>query len=202
MFDHLSRLYAEDMTFGVAGLFCQYKGQDQQTATNLVACLWRALAEKHDKLLNEVEEAFQRHSRRQTKPALGEVVSLLISEMQRYRNVIFLIDGLDECSEENGARAEFIKALQSIMTGLPKDGTSLQLMVTSRIARTTFDGATELEIRAADSDINTMITSQINTGLCLSKTLSAKIREDQCLGSHIVAKITGKADGSYVNSKK
>ena len=155
------------MTFGVAELFCQYEAQDQQSATNLVASLWRALAEEHDKLLKEMEQAFQRHSRRQTRPALEEVVSLLVLEIHRYRNVILSIDGLDELSEENRVHAEFIKELQLMLTGVPKDGISLQLMVTSRMAHSTFDGATELEIRAADSDIKTLIISRIKP-VCVS----------------------------------
>ena len=112
------------------------------------------------------------------------------------RNVILLIDGLDEFSEENGVRAEFIKALQSILTEVPKDGISLQLMVTSRMAQSIFNGATELEIRAADSDITGLINSRIDSGMCLSKTFSAKIREDQGLGRHVVTRIIEKADGS------
>ena len=51
---------------------------------------------------------YRRHSKKQTRPTLGELSKLLQSEVRHISKVFIVIDALDECPESNRTRESFL----------------------------------------------------------------------------------------------
>jgi hypothetical protein len=67
---------------------------------------------------------YKRHENRRTRPALDDIVESPKIESFQHSKAFVIIDGLDELSEEDGARTEFLTAVMSLTA-------PVNLMVTS-----------------------------------------------------------------------
>jgi hypothetical protein len=88
---------------------------------------------------------------------LDDIAECLNVEISGFSRVFIVVDGLDELSEEDGARSEFLKAIQSL-TG------PINLMVTSRDIPSImlhFEEASHLTIHAHDDDVRSYVRSRI-----------------------------------------
>lgn len=165
----------------MACIFCNYKEQTEQTDSGLVASLLKQIVLASGANLDKVKSLYSRHKRKGTHPRLDELSTVLNSEIETYSKVFVIVDALDECREDDGTRAKFLKVLQS----LPMN---VNLMVTSRnlssLARD-FDGKERLDIRATHEDVKGYIESRV----------SLARRHIQELQGTIVSKILENVDG-------
>jgi hypothetical protein len=123
--------------------------------------------------------------------SLGQLMTLLQTEVKTYSCVFIVIDALDEYTD--GVQKELIAKIQSV--------TSVKLLVTSRPILSIehnlcADG--KLEITAKDSDINAYLENQLSSPHAdmlrrlISKSSSQISKED------IMESIVMKAQGMYV----
>lgn len=138
---------------GVACVYCNFGDQSTQTPINLIAGIWRQLAQRQNSLPEYVKELYTSHHR----PTLVEIAKILRSEINRHSKVFVLVDALDECSEENGHRKNFHAELQALPS-------NVHILVTSRdldtIARWNKDSK-KLEIKARTEDIQAYVQRRI-----------------------------------------
>jgi hypothetical protein len=175
--EYLKDQYRSQDNVGVACVYCNFKDQDTQTATNLIAGIWRQLAQCQNSLAKDVKELYTNHHG-DKRPTLVEVAKILGSEINRHSKVFVLIDALDECSEESGCRKNFHTELQVLPS-------NVHILVTSRdldtIARWN-KGSKKLEIKARTEDIQAYVQRRISE----DDRLLRHARKDPELGEAIV----------------
>jgi hypothetical protein len=123
--------------------------------------------------------------------SLGQLMTLLQTEVKTYSCVFIVIDALDEYSD--GVQKELIAKIQSL--------TSVKLLVTSRPILSiehNLGADSKLEITAKDSDINAYLETQLSgphadmLRRLISKPSSQISKED------IMNRVAMKAQGMYV----
>jgi uncharacterized protein involved in tolerance to divalent cations len=154
--DHLQTFF-KDSNVAVTCIFCNYKEQTTQTATNLVASLLKQIVQDCVTTSDNVKSFYKHHQNRDTRPRLVEFTKALESEIGTYAKTFVVVDAIDECPEDNGTRAILLKTLQSLA------GT-VNVIVTSRdlasIARQ-FQGTQRLDIHAKEDDMRRYIEERI-----------------------------------------
>src|ERR1700722_1748401 len=156
--NHLQTLFEENDSVATTFIYCNYKAQAEQTASNLIATLLKQIVQDRRAISDHVKSFYERHRRRYTHPTLDQLTNVLISEIQTYSKVFIVVDALDECREDDETR------LLEVLRSLPQQ---VNLMVTSRnlpsIGRQ-FEGAKRLHIRAKDDDMKVYIEGRIALG--------------------------------------
>ncbi len=98
---------------------------------------------------------YEHHRERNTPPSLDEVSGALLSVIETYNEVFFIVDALDECSEE--LRWGLLERLQRFQ---PK----VRLLITSRYLDSIDEELSDFErceIKANKADIELFIDHQI-----------------------------------------
>lgn len=103
MIDHLRTLQGDNISNGVAGIYCTYK--EPQTIVNLLGSLLQQLAERLDELPPFLSGE-QRLSLREISTALSEVFT-------KYGKIFLVIDALDECTNAIDLLKEIQKLCKS-----------------------------------------------------------------------------------------
>ncbi|KAK4694078.1 hypothetical protein P7C71_g3442, partial [Lecanoromycetidae sp. Uapishka_2] len=191
--ENLRQAYKQSPEVGIACVYCEYKQQGLQSPENLLASIWMQLDEAREVIAKDVEDLYAKCARRRTKATIDDVMFLLQSELQRYRVVIIIIDGLDECPEDGGIRATFAAKLRSLMTATSATKARTQLMITSRTGNDVFDKVAEIEVRATDEDIRRVVQQRIANGLSMINEINVSLNGNEALKLEIVDAIVNKA---------
>jgi hypothetical protein len=114
-------------------------------------------------------------------------------EVRSYRKTYLLIDALDECTERNSTRQDFLSHLQ-----VREAQWNLTILVTSRPhirdVPNIFENIGQLEIRPMDKDLRLYIERRIQR----EPRLKRNVQNDRALKGIIVDTIMAKAQGMYV----
>ena len=107
-----------DRDVAVAGLYCDYLAQDEQSAVNMLGAILNQLLER-DGIPEPVRQAFRNGKRGFGGRALqlSDLVKILKTTVASLPEVFICIDGLDECLPKN--RRELLESLQDIVKALP-----------------------------------------------------------------------------------
>ena len=141
---------------GVAYVYCNYKAQEEQDVSNLLAAILKQLIQGRLSTVDHVEQLHRKHASRGTKPSLDEICSALRDALAHYPTVYLVIDALDECQEST--RRHFLAKLRDLQA--VRD---VRLMATSRFIldiEDAFRKAPRLEVRASTEDIECFVTGQ------------------------------------------
>ncbi len=185
MVDHLKRTFT-DAQVGIAFVYCSYKDPDQ-TPENLIASLLRQFAQRLPSLPEEIRDMYKQHTKEKTRPSLAEYLRLLHMVVQMFSQAYLLVDAIDECNEEDGARKSFLAALKELSAGV-------RLVVTSRwvpAIESEFSEALKLEIRADREDVARYVKSRVAT----TPRLMRHVVADPMLESMISRKIADNCHG-------
>ncbi|KFY30332.1 hypothetical protein V493_01980, partial [Pseudogymnoascus sp. VKM F-4281 (FW-2241)] len=157
--DHIWKAFHGD-NVGVAYVYCNYKRQETQTTTDLLAAILKQLVQERPLYGEPVATLHKRHADRRTRPSLDEIRTALKSVLINYSNAYIIIDALDECTDSDGTRSELLTILRDLQAK-----TNISLMATSRfVARIeqSFQGFPMLEIRASDADVTRFVAGHIH----------------------------------------
>ena len=175
---------------GATFLYCSYKEQVEQTPVNLIASLLQQLVLHRSIIPDELEDLYNSHVDKKSRPSLKECSKLLQAEIGRFSKIFIIIDALDEYIERDGTRDTLLNELRHLPF-------NIGLLVTSRYVSTIeygFNSDRNLEIRANDRDVERYLKSRI----ARSSQLARHIKADPGLESDIVATIVKNAQGMYV----
>ena len=102
----------------VAGLYCDYLAQEQQSATNMLGTILKQILER-DGIPESLREVFRAGKRGFGGRAvqLRDLVEILKTTIASLPEVFICIDGLDECLPKN--RRELLESLRDIMRTSP-----------------------------------------------------------------------------------
>ena len=157
--DHLLKT-AQSSSIGVAYLYCNYKAQEEQDTTNLLAAILKQLVQAQPSLMGLVEYLHLQHLKQGTRPSVDEIFKALQSVLAKFSVVHIVIDALDECRNSDGTRRLFLAKLRELQAK-----TDLRLMITSRLIPDVVDEfktALRLEVQASDEDVRRFVASQID----------------------------------------
>ncbi|KAG7285285.1 hypothetical protein NEMBOFW57_009907 [Staphylotrichum longicolle] len=151
LINDLQKRYGDDVSVGVAYIYCNFQWQEKQKINDLLASLLRQLAEQSSSLPGDVKELYRRHKGRKTRPSFDELSNSLHSVATTYARLFIVIDALDECQRSDGCRARFLSELFDIQK---RHGANI--LATSRVIQDIekeFEGSVRVEIQAKDDDV-------------------------------------------------
>lgn len=169
--DYLTRIYESD-DVRVAYVYCDYKDQALQTASNLIACLARQVVGHPTKLPVQLEFLYTELKRQQRRPSVLELKHLLADLCGERKKTYVIVDALDECEHE---RRDFLPLLESLPHG------STRILITSRpysedIHRF-FLSAPRITITASDADIKQFVQEQMEDRTDFLERTTSSLRD-------------------------
>jgi hypothetical protein len=187
--DYLLKLVHNSL-HGVAYVYCNYKAQEEQDASRMLAAILKQLVQARPSIIGPVEQLHRQHANRGTRPVLDEILSALRDVLAHYPTVYIVIDALDECRDSNGARRQFLAKLRDLQAGR-----DIRIIATSRFIPEIMDAfrdALSLEVKASKEDVRRFVAGQI----C---RLPKCIQTDLALQDMVQDKIVEAVDGMYVS---
>ena len=184
---------------GIAYIYCSYQDQDRQTTVNLVGAMLRQLLVKRigkdGDMLPEVLRIYQRHSLGQTRPLLKDLINLLVDQLAVHERLYLIIDALDECPKDNGARGTVIGILRT----LRDISTRCSLFVTSRMAPYLedglwIDGCLRINVTWDKSDVWKFVRSDIKKHWLAAQEL----KDDWSLEHEIIEDLVKTTKGVFL----
>lgn len=190
--DYLERSFPQE-DVAVICIYCNYKEQEDQTTTNLIASLLQQLLQTKKVLFDRVMALYKHHMNKRTRPTLHELSSLLHAVAKCFSRIFIVVDALDEITETVMTRESFLVEIRELQSIHP----TTSLMVTSRHStyiEREFEGADSCEISASDEDIKRYLTTQISHG----GRLARHVKNDSNLQNAILNTLVKNARGMYV----
>ncbi|RYP77300.1 hypothetical protein DL769_003449 [Monosporascus sp. CRB-8-3] len=184
--DHLLKT-VQNSSIGVAYVYCNYKAQEEQGTTSLLAAILKQLVQARPSIVEPVERLHKQHAGRGTMPSLDEVFSALRDVLAHYPTVYIVTDALDECRD--GTRRQFLAKLRELQA--VRD---LRLMATSRFIPEIIDEfgeALSLEVQASKEDVKRFVAGQ-------TYRLPKCIQRDLALQDMVQDKIVEVAGGMFL----
>ena len=150
----LGAKYYECEEVGIAYVYCSYNEQASQRPKDLIASIWRQL--NRAPFSSAVRDLYTKHWVQKTTPSSQDILNTLRVTTSQLSRTFIVIDGLDECSEENASRAALLSDISSLLP-------NVSVMITSRtFANVIFPRATYLDVRASDEDVRKYINARIS----------------------------------------
>ncbi|KAJ7434230.1 ankyrin repeat domain-containing protein [Mycena latifolia] len=187
---HHLEIHARTIDIGLACIYLNHKETETQTITNLLGGLWRQLM-LGKPISTTVQNLYDYHHERQTRPQLEEICKALDSAVAQYTKVFIVIDALDEYPDHH--RHLFLKYLVNL---LPQTC----ILMTSRPhinLDAQFPNMKTIEIRATEEDIHKYLDAQIQNSARLSK----HVRTRPEFQDEIRSKILGNVKGMFLLAK-
>ena len=192
MVDYLTKKVESD-SIRIAYVYCDYKDQAIQTASNLIACLARQLVGRPERLPAQLESLHKNLEQQRRRPDLKELTRLLTNLCYERERTFIIVDALDEC-EATEERRNFLPLLQSLPQG------STRLFVTSRPNNEDifhrFTKAPQIQIAAPETEIQRFVTEKMRERQDFMERVTPELR-DQIIGT-----ISARASGMYVSPSK
>ena len=157
--EHLWSEFRNDPNIGIAFLYCNYKSQQDQKPTDLLASLLKQLVQEQPFPPESVRSLYTRCNNKGIRPSLQEISQALHAVVAFYSRTFILIDALDECQIPDGGREKFLSMIFDLQAK-----TRANLFATSRQIPSIleiFRGSIVLEVRASDADVRKYVESYI-----------------------------------------
>ncbi|KFZ25020.1 hypothetical protein V502_00512 [Pseudogymnoascus sp. VKM F-4520 (FW-2644)] len=186
--DHIWKTFQGD-NVGVAYVYCNYKRQETQTTTDLLAAILKQLVQERPLYGEPVATLHKQHADRRARPSLDEIRTALKSVLIHYSKTYIIIDALDECTDSDGTRSELLTILRNLQAKA-----DISLMATSRLVtriKQSFQGFPMLEIRASDADVTRFVAGHIHR-------LPKCVQRDPELQAEILDGIILAVDGMFL----
>lgn len=177
--DHLTETFRPS-SLGVIYLYCDYRMQQEQTLSTLIASLLKQSLQQQQVITTDVQEACQSHIRAGTRPKLHELMKMLQAAMESFSRTYVIIDALDELSSQDQVRQNLLQELRNLQVAH-----GYNLLITSRhITNLTleFPKPLCLEIRASPEDLRryvcghmTQLPNCVRTNLGLQESIASSI---------------------------
>lgn len=155
---------------------------------NLTTSLLKQLVQEQEEVPKGLRELYERHYQQTSTPTPDEISELTRVVLDTYDNVFFVVDALDECSDEiRWDLLEFLRHFQS----------SIQIMITSRSLDSIGEELANFElidIKAHRSDIELFVDDQIQK----NKNLRKVIQKSPTMRADIKQRVVETAQHMYL----
>lgn len=158
----------------IAYVYCDYKDQVAQTASNLIACLIRQIIGHSNELPQQLEQLHKELKIQSRRPSFNELKRLLEALCGDRGRIYLLVDALDECEAKE--RRLLLPLFDTLLRR------STRLFVTSRPNNEdifqTFVEASRITISASESDLREYITERINERKEIINRLTPELKQN------------------------
>ncbi|KAH0595387.1 hypothetical protein MHUMG1_06562 [Metarhizium humberi] len=196
--DYLQERFRGQQNIAIAYIYFRYNFE--QTVDDVLLNLLKQLAQTQGSLPSVVEELYDEHKGRQTRPCLDETRRALQVLIPQYPRVFIVIDGLDECQIAGGCRNDFLAEMIDLQANC---GTSV--FATSRFlpditekfdnkSSLNFIGSKQIEIRADVEDIKKYLDGHMHQ-------LPSVVQNNPELQLEIKTRIAEAVDGMFLLAK-
>ncbi|KAK7177829.1 hypothetical protein PSPO01_16121, partial [Paraphaeosphaeria sporulosa] len=185
--DHLLKSVQSSLV-GVAYVYCNYKAQEEQDASSMLAAIVKQLVQGRPPMAEPVAQLHKQYANQGTKPSLEEISAALREVVAKYSAIYIVIDALDECRNSDGTRRQLLDRLKDLQVGQ-----DVRIMATARFIpeiKAEFQTAIKVEIRASDEDVRQYIAGQ-------TYRLPRCIQRDPVLQAIVQDKLVETVDGMY-----
>lgn len=189
--DDLNTRFQNDLSIGIAYLYCNFRRHDEQKVEDLLASLLKQLSQKRSSLPDSVKALYNHHKDKRTRPSFDEISRTLQSVAAMYSRVFIVVDALDECRVSNRCRTRFLSEVFNlhVKCGANFFATSRHIPdITEK-----FEKSISLEIRASEEDMRSYLDG------CMSQ-LPAFVGRNFSLREEIKTGVIKAVDGMYVDS--
>ncbi|KAH4116474.1 hypothetical protein HBI81_022200 [Parastagonospora nodorum] len=186
----LRKTFREYSNVTVIFFYCHFKRQKDQTVDGILSSLLKQLMERRVEVSQAVKDLFyERYGLGQNRPKRDELFELLRAELSTYREVLVVLDALDECD----ASIETLGLLADLQTSFAQSqkGCKVKLMATSRLIPELvehFGDAETLEIIASNADVRMYLETEIQRKSKLAK-LERSLQDE--IKSRIIDSVQG-----------
>lgn len=190
--DDLWKRFDRHTDHAVAYTYCSYHRQHEQTLVNLLSTMLRQLLQEQPDLPHFFQALHQRHVKKNTRPSVEELWTLLLCVTETYSKVYIVIDALDECTNVDHTRNLLLDKLFRLQN---QSKTVVCLLATTRFVPEILDqfkNHVTLEIRANDHDVGQYLDSHMSR-------LAPWVARQNALQEEITTKIIEGSDGMYVS---
>jgi hypothetical protein len=149
--DDLFSKFQSEATVGIAYIYFNFRRKDEQTIEDLLASILKQLAQSQSAPPESVQELYDQHRIKRTRPSLGELLKVLRLVVTTYSQVFIIVDALDECQISGGCRSRFLSEMFNLQTAIKAN-----IFATSRPIldiKHEFRGCMSQEILAHDEDV-------------------------------------------------
>lgn len=169
----------------VTYIYCNYSEAEKQNPENLLRSILLQLVSHKHVIMDELTEAYKKHSKEGTTPSLHECCRLVHAAIGCFSKTYLVIDALDECAEGT---------MNILFAELRKMRPPISILITSRhIVTNHYDptSALRLGIEADVVDIRQYLEERIKD----STALQAYFKNDTDLRDVIISGVADKAKG-------
>ncbi|KAK4085610.1 uncharacterized protein Triagg1_600 [Trichoderma aggressivum f. europaeum] len=184
--------FDQDITIGIAYIYCNFQRTDDQQVNDLMASLLKQLSARQHSLPGGVKILYNFHRAKHTRPSLEEIRGALQSVARMYTRVFVIVDALDECPAADNNRTNFLAEIFAL-----QNATKANLFATSRHIqgiRNQFHESILLDIRTREDDVRQYLEEHIS-GL---PSFILKRSDSQ---RRIVHQIANSTDGMFLLAK-
>ena len=171
--DHLLNNYVNE-NIRIAYIYCDYKDQAAQTASNLLTCLARQIIGRPKALPAQLAALHEKLKEQNRRPSFDELRRLLVALCNQYTRTYIVVDALDEC-EVTRERRMFLPVLEN----LPHANT--KIFVTSRPNNEdilqSLSNASQVTIAASEPDLRMYIMERIDERKDFANRLTPELKE-------------------------
>ncbi|KAL7794329.1 ankyrin repeat-containing domain protein [Trichoderma ceciliae] len=187
---HLTAIFKEDTTIGIAYIYCSFKQKTHQTTETLLASVLKQFASCRNPFPDTTKKLYEQHEAKQTQPSQEQLLKDLEAVIGLYSKVFVLIDALDECHLPS--MEPFVSTLFEL-----QGQSKMNIFATSRFIPEIKNWFAEaesefLEIRALASDITTYLEVEMR------QSSTNIIRTSPKLQDEIKKEISEAADGMFL----
>ena len=182
---NLQKRFEHHANVGITYFYFNYKQQAEQSIESLLASLLKQLLLGQSCLPIEVQNLYERHIEKRTRPSEAELSDILNMSIRRFSRSFILLDALDECTDLQ-TRSKLLKRVFSL-----QNHQRVSVFATSRSIpeiSAEFSGALSVEIRAIDDDVYRYVQSQMNA-------LPYCVQKNKALQKIIIDEIVQAIDG-------
>ena len=186
--DYLERAFRHKH-IPVVYIYCDYRKQQEQTPTNLLASILKQLLQHRILLPEIVKESYDRHVNSGTRPELEEIGAMLKVLLAEFRQAYVVVDALDELPASHQVRQILLTNLRSL-----QKAHKINFMMTSRFIPQIdheLPASMVLDIRASNEDIKRYVYGHMSD-------LTTSAQNNPKLQEAIANTIVDVADGMFL----
>lgn len=191
--EYLSSMAEADDGIGIAYVYLNFRRQEDQKLTHLLASLVKQLAQQDAFAAVALKTLHKTHETSKTRPSMIELVKQLNSIVcsPSFRKIFIIVDALDECQSSENCRTKFVAELSRL-----GQGGKTNIFATSRpipAIQNAFKQSSTitLEIRAHHEDVHAYVEGSFDQ-------LPSCIRRSTTLQEEIKTTIARAADGMFL----
>ncbi|KAK5073265.1 hypothetical protein LTR51_005907 [Lithohypha guttulata] len=187
----LQGYFRESKDVVVAYLYCNFNRQAEQDLRSMLATLTRQLFQEKAQLPDAVTALYEKHRDRATRPSVEELKNVLRLLVSSCGCVFVVVDALDECGNTEKQRDNLLDELFSLQKSIHNN---IHVLATTRFIPdivNQFSGRPQLEIRAAEADIQVYLANRMNR-------LARFVSQDDQLQEEIKRQIVDAAEGMFL----